>query len=136
MRLYFPTLRAAQVDSSLTLKKLGMFAFFISLSNNTLATTNFSPESCNTGFMGVVKKIADSSAPFSSLPQETISFDVSKAFKGQPSREYSVTLIKGGTYNFKVGDTYKIYAQDGLICSLEKDKEIKEARHDHHSDEV
>lgn len=120
MRLYFPTMRAAVVDSSLMLKKLGMFAFFISLSNNTLATTNFSPESCNTGFVGVVKKIADSSAPFSSLPQETISFEVSNSLKGEPGDEYSVTLLKGGPIKFEVGETMKVYAHDGLICSLDK----------------
>ena len=119
MRLYFPTQRAARVDSSLLFKKLGMFAFFISLSNNVLATTNFSPESCNTGFKGVVKEISDSRAPFSSLPQETISFTVSEVIKGELGDEYSLTVLKGGPHHFKVGEKLKVYAQDGLACSFE-----------------
>jgi hypothetical protein len=95
-----------------------MFAFFISLSNNVLATTNFSPESCNTGFMGVVKEVSDSRAPFSSLPQETITFQVSKVLKGTPQSEYSLTVLKGGPHQFKVGEKLEVYAQDGLACSF------------------
>ena len=119
MRLYFPTQRTAQVISShQLLKKLGMFAFFISLSNNVLATTNFSPESCNTGFLGVVKEVSDSRAPFSSLPQEKITFKVSKIIKGVPSAEFSLTVLKGGPHHFKVGEYLEVYAQDGLACSF------------------
>lgn len=130
MRLYFPTQRTAQVISSrMLLKKLGMFAFFISLSNNVSATTNFNPESCNTSFLGVVKTITDSRAPFSSLPQETITFKVSQVKKGNTGDEYSLTVLKGGPHQFKVGEKFEVYAQDGLACSF-KDVE-SESDHSH-----
>lgn len=120
MRLNFPTLRAADLFSSQI--KTGMFVLFISLSNNVMATTNFSPESCNTGFTGVVKEISDSRAPFSSLPQETILFKVTEKIKGDLGEEFSLTVLKGGPHHFKAGETFKVYAQEGLACSFELQK--------------
>jgi len=117
MRLNFPTLRAADVNSSLI--KIGTFALFISLSGNVMATTNFSPESCNTGFKGVVKEISDSRAPFSSLPQETILFEVTEKIKGNLNDDFSLTVLKGGPHHFKKGERFRVYAQEGLACSFE-----------------
>lgn len=110
----------AVVNSSLMLKKLGMFAFFISLSNNVSATTNFSPESCNTGFFGVVKSVANSSAPSSSLPKERITFEVKETLKGEPGLEYSLDIIKGGPHTFKIGEKFRVYAEDYLVCDFQE----------------
>lgn len=121
MRLTFSGPRAnAVVNSSHKLIKLGMFALFISLSNNVSATTNFSPESCNTGFLGVVKSVANSSAPFSSLPKEKITFEVTEVMKGEPGPEYSLDIIKGGPHMFKKGETFRVYAENHLVCSFEE----------------
>ncbi|MEC7278301.1 MAG: hypothetical protein VXV96_18410 [Bdellovibrionota bacterium] len=97
-----------------------IFAFFISLSNNALATSHQSSLPCNTGFIGVVKEVSDSSAPFSSIPMVEVTFGVEDVLKGSPENDYKMKVIKNDLQPFPVGDRFEVSAQDHLACSFEK----------------
>jgi hypothetical protein len=117
MKLNFHSQKPAHASSLLSSIKLGMFAFFISLSNtNVRATTSFSPDGCNTSFEGRVKNV--SRAPLSSMPKYNIIFTVEKVIKGNVGEEFSVTMVQPSSTHLKVDDQVKILAHDGLICSI------------------
>ena len=97
-----------------------IFAFFISLSNSTLATTHQSSNSCNTSFVGVVKTVANSSAPFSSLPMVEVTFSVKESLRGNPEQDYTLKVIKNDLNPFPVGSTFEVIAHDHLACSFVK----------------
>lgn len=102
---------------------LTTIAFFISLSNNALATTHLGSQSCNTGFIGVVKEKVQTSAPFSSIPMVEVTFDVVETLKGEnqtASGEYTLKVIKNDLHPFDVGNRFKVAAHNNLACSFEK----------------
>ncbi len=99
MRLYFPA----------------TIAFFISLSNNALATTHIKSQACNTGFIGVVKEKLETSAPFSSIPMVKVTFQIEDG-----PDEYTLKVIKNDLHPFDVGARFKVVAHDGLACSFKK----------------
>lgn len=117
MKLNFHSQKPAHVSSLLSSVKLGMFAFFISLSNtNVQATTSFSSNGCNTSFEGIVKNVTR--APLSSLPKFNIKISVERVIKGSVSDEFSVSMIQPSSAHFRVGDRVSVVAHDGLICSI------------------
>ena len=117
MKLNFHSQKPAHVSSPLSSIKLGMFAFFISLSNTFVwATTSFSSDGCNTSFEGIVKTV--SRAPLSSLPKFDVTIDVKKIIKGDVPVEFSISIVQPSSSHFKTGDHITVVAHDGLICSI------------------
>lgn len=117
MKLNFHSQKPTRASSPLSSIKLGMFAFFISLSNtNVQATTSFSSNGCNTSFEGIVKSV--SSAPLSSTPKFNITFSVEKVLRGSIDREFSVSMIQPSSNRLSVGDRVSVVAHNGLICSI------------------
>lgn len=98
---------------------IAIAVFFISLSNNSLATSLESSSKCRTHFKGTVVKVTESGAPFSIQNQkQKVTFEVGEDLGSQEEvkSSYSLNLIKGGPYKFKVGSEYEVYADSGYLC--------------------
>ena len=95
-------------------------ALFISLSNNALATSSQGSQSCNTGFIGVVKEQAETSAPFSSIQMVKVIFKVEKNLKGESQDEYTLKVIKNDLNPFPVGSRFEVFAHNHLACSFKR----------------
>ncbi len=104
-------------------QRIDLFAIaviFISLSNNSLATSLDSSSECAVHFAGTVLSVVDSSAPFSIKNQkENITFKVNEDFNSQEEvgEFYSLSVIKGGPHKFKEGQDYEVHADSGFLCS-------------------
>ncbi len=100
----------------------GLFAtavIFISLSNNSLATSLDSSRECAVHFAGTVQSVVDSSAPFSIQNQKVkITFTVNENLDSQEEvgETYSLNVIKGGPHKFKEGQDYEVHADSGFLC--------------------
>jgi len=88
----------------------------LSLSLNTARSTSTLNHKCSDTFVGEVRKIADSKAPFSSLmlSREDVIFDL----EGEQRGERQVNVLKNGPVKFEVGKKYKISLNDNLICDI------------------
>lgn len=95
---------------------------FISLSNNSLATSLDSSRECAVHFAGTVQKVVDSGAPFSIQNQKVkVTFKVDENFNSSSNQgvigaSYSLNLIKGGPHKFEVGHSYDVHADSGYLC--------------------
>jgi len=94
--------------------------FFISLSENSMATSLNSSSECAVHFKGTVQSVIEPSAPFSIQSQKLeVTFKVDEVIDSQEEvgESYSFKVIKGGPHEFKEGYEYEVYADSGYLCS-------------------
>ena len=100
---------------------IAIAVFFISLSNQNLATSLDSSSECAVHFKGTVQTVVDSGAPFSiNYQKEKVTFHVDEDFSTQDEVEesYSLEIIKGGPHKFKEGQQYEVFADRGYLCNV------------------
>lgn len=100
---------------------IASIVFFISLSNQNLATSLDSSSECAVHFNGTVQTVVDSGAPFSiNFQKVKITFKVDEDFSAQDEIEetYSLEIIKGGPHKFEEGKEYEVFADNGYLCNV------------------
>ena len=100
---------------------LGLLTVIFSLSNNALAISTLSPESCPQKFMGQVERLAQPKAPFSSSFQKLeVTFDVQDVSRGDFASKHTIEILKNGPFSFKKGEHYEVLLRNNFVCSIRK----------------
>ena len=100
-------------------RTLGLIALTLSLSNSKVFAVTSISQQCPDKFIGTVKEITDSQAPFSSPSFEKlkISLQVKQVFRGEEYLNKDIQILKHGPHVFEPGKEYVVELNNGFLCS-------------------
>ncbi len=97
-----------------------IFIIALLLVNFVNATSIDVTVTCPDAFVGVVDKVTDPQAPFSSLAKQDVEFIVQEVIRGEIDRSISIKALKFGPNKFEVGQQYQIELRKKRICKVTK----------------
>ncbi len=99
-------------------KGLLLLSIFFS-SSRTLAITRI-PFHCPEKFLGKVKQVTDSKAPFSSFPRQKIEFIIQNPEDSTTNDTREIIVVKSHGHQFKKGQKFLVEMNNNLVCKIKK----------------
>ena len=103
-------------------KMLGLFTLSLSLSTTQVEAVTSTSKNCPNKFIGTVKRVAETQAPFSSFALQKIKvrFKINKTIRGANGPVRDLKILKHGPSRFSEGEQYEVEMSKNYLCSVKR----------------